>query len=83
MRGLTFELTGPWRWAGLPAKRSIDSERFAGKTARRGGSGVERRVRPRLLPAERAPGLAWALSAWPGDRRPARLRAHAQAHAAI
>lgn len=30
----------------MPARGSIDRERLAGKAARRGGSGVERRVRP-------------------------------------
>jgi len=45
---LTFELTRPERWAGLPVRRSIDSERLAGKLARRGGSRVERGVRRSL-----------------------------------
>ncbi len=51
---LTVELTGLERWAGLPARGSIDRERLAGKPARRGGSGVERRVRPHPLPDGRA-----------------------------
>jgi len=47
LRRLTFELSGwPW-WGGLPARRRIDSERLAGKAARRGQSALKRGVRPR------------------------------------
>ena len=51
--GLTFELTGPERLAALPDGPTLTSG-LSGKAASRGGSGVERGVRPHFGPAEEA-----------------------------
>jgi hypothetical protein len=45
LRGLTFELRGRNRNGAWPAKRMMDSERFAGQVPFRWRSPLERRVR--------------------------------------
>jgi hypothetical protein len=54
LRRLTFELSRPWRQAGLAVRSTINQRRRAAKPGCRSGSALERGVRPHRVCADEA-----------------------------